>query len=133
MERRIKRFDEFLKMNEGHEPNLRIEKNELDEGLEYEWILEGRKCGYMLVSLEKGVASIAGYAKYGREEVPSGYGARFIKMCINDLLSDGYDVVCVKATMNATSGFIWDRLKSVYDIEDSSWRGSPCLLIRSHK
>jgi len=133
MERRIKKFQEFLELNENISPKLEIERNDLEEGLEYDWILEGRKCGYMLVSLENGVGSIAGYAKYGGEKVPPGYGAIFIKMCIDDLLSGGYDVVCVKATMNTISNIIWDRMKAVYNIENSTWRGSPCLLIRSGK
>ena len=129
----INNFEDFCSLNEYAANVLKIEKSALEEGTEYTWLLNGNECGYMLVTIEDNIASIAGYAKHGRMEVPSGYGARFIKMCINDLLSNGYDVVCVKATMNATSGFIWDRLKSVYEIEDSSWRGSPCLLIRSGK
>jgi hypothetical protein len=127
--KRIKTFEELFENITGG--SLKIHREELDEtSWEYSWLLDGREVGEMMVFVDGENASIVGFFKHSGKETPRGYGYRFIKMCIDDLLKSGFSVYQADHTSNENSKNVWKKLSNEYKVEITTWRGDPAKVIR---
>jgi hypothetical protein len=127
----IMTFDELF---ESESQSMTIEKVDLSPStLEYLWLYDGREIGHMLVSVDvnSSTASIVSYMKHGKFADRSGIGYDYIKMCIDSLLSDGFDVISINRGRNFKSAIVWDKLANDYKVEDSIRDGDICKRIRS--
>jgi hypothetical protein len=123
-------FDSFSRLYESSQ-TLAIKKNRFNENsYEYSWIMDGKEVGEMMVFTEDKNASIVGFFKHDGKDVPRGYGYRFIKMCIDDLLKSGFNVYQADHTSNENSQNVWKKLSKEYKVETTTWRGDPAKVIR---
>ena len=129
---RIKTFVELFESEHG---SMSIKKVELSPwAFEYKWLHDGIEAGHMLVAIDTEIntASIVGYMKYSKFDRRPGIGYDYIKMCIDSILSDGFDVLSVNKARNDKSNAVWDKLANEYEVEDSTRKGSPCKKIRAN-
>jgi hypothetical protein len=130
MMRNIKTVYEFL--SESDSMSLKRERIEdTEHGVSFGWMLNGKEIVEMLVDIENGRASIVLYSRYKHIQSESGMGYRFIKMCIDELLKEGNDVVSSNTSRSPGANMVWDKLAMEYKVEDSVHRGSPCKIIYS--
>jgi len=128
----IKTAYEFLSENESDSMTLKRERIEGTKyGVSFGWMLNGREIGEMMVAIENNRASIVSYARYKYIQSEPGIGYKFIKMCIDELLSEGNDVVSSNTSRSPGANIVWDKLSKEYDVEESTHRGSPCKIIYS--
>ena len=128
----IKTLQEFINENDSDSLSIKRDKIEgTEHGVGFSWILNDREIGEMLVSVDKGRASIVLYSRYKHVKSPNGIGYTFIKMCIDSLLEEGLDVVSNDISRSPGANLMWQKLARDYKVQNSTHRGSPCKIIYS--
>lgn len=101
---------------------IKVIKYDAINGYYYSWINEEtptKDAGEMRVFIStyrKGSIDIGNYKK--NKGQPPSIGYEFIKICIADILNNGYDVISINDYRNKYSNTIWDKLSNEFDVID---------------
>lgn len=111
--------------------DLRIEHENIDgPGVKnIKWVVGDLTVGIFAYTLYDDYVMIVGYNKY--KDVPKGIGYKFIKMCIDDLLTKHKGVFSANKGRSLYSDIVWTKLEKEYDVVDTELRDNKGKMIYS--
>jgi hypothetical protein len=103
--------------------NLRLDFENIDGSVikNIKWVIDDLTVGIFAYILYDDYVMIMGYNKY--KDVPKGVGYKFIKMCIEDLLTKHKGVFSAERGRSLYSDIVWRKLEKEYDVVDTELRG----------
>lgn len=105
--------------------DLRIETNNGS----IKWFVGDLKVGIFAYMLSDDYAMIVGYNKY--KDVTKGIGYKFIKMCIDNILTKHKGVFSANRGRSLYSDIVWEKLDKEYDVVDAELEGHKGKMIYS--
>ena len=107
-------YKKYFEMNS----ELRIEIEDVDAQAikNIKWFAGDLQVGIFAYTLKDDYAMILGYNKY--KDVPKGIGYKFIKMCIDDILTKHKGVFSPNRGRSLYSDIVWSKLEKEYDVVD---------------
>jgi len=93
------------------------------------WIVGDLEVGKFDYMIQDNYVVIVVYNKY--KNVPKGIGYKFIKMCIDDLLTKHKGVFSANRGRSLYSDIVWTKLEKEYDVVDTELRDHKGKMIYS--